>query len=94
MSPMPEATVKRHPIRGFLWGLIAGLGLAFILINFAVIALGTLTPWAITLGVGLLGLLWGLFGPARSIGIAPVTPPPSTPDTPMVPPTPPPAPST
>jgi hypothetical protein len=92
---MPEPTVKRRPIRGFLWGLVAGLGLAFILINFAVIALGTLTPWVVTLAVGILGVLWGLFGPARTIGIAPVTPSPGAPPIPpTAPPTPPPAPST
>jgi hypothetical protein len=89
--------VKRRPIRGFVWGLIAGLGLALILINFAVIALGTMAPWAVTLAVAVLGVLWGLFGPARTIGVAPVTPPPSAPPgpplTPEPPPPPPPAPT-
>lgn len=103
-----EPTLKRHPIRGFFWGLLAGIGVAFILINFAVVALGTLTPWVIALGVAVLGVIWGLVGPARSIGIAPVVPsgpapeplpnpgppptPPASPPTPGPPPTPPPTP--
>ena len=39
-------TVKRHPIRGALWGLTMGVGLAAALIGFAVIAVlwGMLAP--------------------------------------------------
>lgn len=85
-APTPAPTLKRHPIRGLLWGLVAGFGLALILVNVAVIALGTLTPWVVTLAVGVLGVLWGLFGPARTKGTPPVAP-----TTPAAPPGPPPA---
>jgi hypothetical protein len=92
---MAEPILKRHPIRGFFWGLLAGVGVAFILINFAVIALGTLTPWVVALVVAVLGVIWGLVGPARSIGIAPVAPAPAMPSSPGPPPdAPPPTPPT
>lgn len=61
-----EPTVNRHPIRGGLWGLMMGIGLALALIGFAVIAAGTLTPYVVTLGGVVVGVLWGFFAPAKS----------------------------
>ncbi len=63
--------LRRHPIRGTLYGLVAGLGVALILIDRAVIALGTLTPIVIVLIGGVLGLVWAWFGPARDAGPPP-----------------------
>ena len=59
-------TVKRHPIRGALWGLTMGVGLAAALIGFAVIAAGTLTPYVVALGGVVIGVLWGMLAPAKS----------------------------
>jgi len=65
MTTETQPKVKRHPIRGALWGLLGGIGVALILINFAVIALGTMMPW-IVIGVFIvLGILWGMFAPAK-----------------------------
>jgi hypothetical protein len=95
MTMTMEPSLKRHPIRGFVWGLVLGLGVALILVNFAVIALGTLTPWVITLAFAVLGVLWGLFAPAKTKGTPPMaTAPPVTPGAPPSgpPPGPPPTP--
>ena len=64
-SPGAPSKVKRHPIRGGIWGLIAGLGVAIALIGQAIIAAGTLTPWIITAAGLVVGVLWGMFGPAK-----------------------------
>ena len=50
-----------HPVRGFFGGLFLGLGVALLLIVFAVIALGTLTPYIIIVIGALIGLLLGMF---------------------------------
>jgi hypothetical protein len=42
-------TVKRHPVLGAVAGLLFGIGLALLLVAFAVIALGTLTPVVVVL---------------------------------------------
>lgn len=60
------ADVKRHPVRGAIWGLFFGLGLSLILIDRAVIAFGTPKVYiVIALGVPL-GALWGSFAPAKA----------------------------
>ena len=62
----PELVVVRHPIRGLLWGLVFGLGLAFMLV-FSTIIVFARGPVAITIVVGTLaGLLWSLLGPPRT----------------------------
>jgi hypothetical protein len=64
-SPTAPTTLKRHPIRGALWGLALGLGAALLLIGRKVIAFGTLPPLiVIVLGIAA-GVLWAMFGPAR-----------------------------
>jgi hypothetical protein len=56
---------KTHPIRGFLWGILFGLGLAIVLVVTGVIPLD-LSQMAIVLVLGVaLGVLWSLFGPAK-----------------------------
>ena len=65
MTTQTQPKVKRHPIRGALWGLMMGIGVALILINFAVIAFGTIVPWIVIGVFVVLGVLWGLFAPAK-----------------------------
>ena len=62
---MTSGTLKRRPIRGALWGLLLGIGATALLMMYSVIALGTLTPWLVLAGFVVLGILWGLFGPAK-----------------------------
>jgi hypothetical protein len=58
--------VVRHPIRGLLWGVVFGVGLAFLLV-FSTIIVFDRVPVAITITVGTLaGLLWSVLGPPRT----------------------------
>jgi uncharacterized membrane protein SpoIIM required for sporulation len=50
-----------RPIRGFFAGLFIGIGVALLLIIFAVIALGTLTPYVIIVVGAVIGVLLGMF---------------------------------
>lgn len=76
---MAQTTLKRHPIRAALWGLILGLGV-FVYLTFVwpVILLDNVTNVAlkgavVVVGVMVLATLWGLFGPAKKPkGMAPV----------------------
>jgi hypothetical protein len=62
----PELVVVRHPVRGLLWGVVFGVGLAFMLV-FSTIIVFERAPVAITITVGTLaGLLWSLVGPPRT----------------------------
>ena len=69
---MAETVIVRHPFRGLLWGLLCGIGLAFVLVFSTLMEFGrTEITVAILIGV-VFGVLWGLLGPARS----PKAPPP------------------
>ncbi len=57
--------IKRHPIRGALWGLVGGIGMAMVLISRAVIALGTLTPLVVIALVMVLGVAWAYVAPPK-----------------------------
>jgi hypothetical protein len=57
--------VKRHPVRGLLWGLLLGVGLTGLLILTNVVAIGTITPWVILIFCVLFGIAWGLFAPPK-----------------------------
>jgi hypothetical protein len=72
-----QSTVRYHPIRGAVYGLLFGLGLALVLMVFKVLALSV--PIMIVLGLLflVLGALWGRFAPPR----APQNPPPARPTT-------------
>lgn len=50
-----------HPIRGLFGGLFLGIGVALLLVVFAVIALGTLTPYIIIVVGVVLGIVAGMF---------------------------------
>lgn len=68
VTTQTQPKVKRHPIRGALWGLLGGFGVALILFNFGVITLprqGWLWWVVVIVGFVVLGILWGMFGPAK-----------------------------
>jgi len=61
-----ESGVARHPVRGLLWGLVFGVGLAFTLV-FGTLIVFALQPVLITIAIGTLaGLLWSVAGPPRT----------------------------
>lgn len=57
--------IRRHPIRGLIFGLVLGLGAALLLISYSQIPLGIPTPWVVIAIGALVGLLVGIFGPPR-----------------------------
>jgi hypothetical protein len=58
----PGTSKVIHPVRGVLWGLLLGLGLAGLLVSLKVVSLGLVTLIVLVL-VGI--VLWSTFGPAR-----------------------------
>lgn len=62
---MSNATTKKHPIRGFLYGIFFGLGLALIAIGQGWAALGTKPPIVILVIGIVIGTLWSMYGPAK-----------------------------
>jgi hypothetical protein len=73
LSPA-QSTVRYHPIRGAVYGLFFGLGLALVLMVFKVLALSV--PMILILGVLflVLGAVWGRFAPPRAPKGAPPGP--------------------
>lgn len=86
--------VTRHPLRGAAAGLIAGIGVAVLLISFSVIAFGTRAPIVVIVAGGVLGIAMGLLPPplGRKPGDAPppyvAAPTPGAPAAPQPPPEP------
>ncbi len=77
-SSAPETVKQTHLLRGILWGIPFGLGLAIVLLVTKVIPL---TPgWVLGVFVGgvVIGALWSILGPAKS----PKGPPPAAPSPP------------
>jgi hypothetical protein len=71
--------VRKHPIRGSIWGFFLGLGVAMYLVLFAIIAFGDWIPFGICVAAGItLGTVWALFAPAKQ----PKGPPPAGPVSP------------
>lgn len=68
-----ETITKRHPIRGFLYGILLGLGLMLLVVGQGIAALGTWPPFIVLLAGIVIGTLWGTFGPAKG----PKGPPPA-----------------
>lgn len=58
-------TTRRRPVRGLLWGLILGLGLALTAIGQGWTALGTWPPFLLVLIGMVIGVAWSTVGPAR-----------------------------
>lgn len=65
-APTAAKEVRRHPIRGALWGLLLGIGIAIYAVLFALIPFGDWLPLLLLVlaGVGI-GLLWAYFAPAK-----------------------------
>ena len=72
-----QTTTKRHPIRGFFYGIFFGLGLALIVVGQGIAALGTWPPFLILIAGIVIGTLWATFGPAKK----PKGPPPAATET-------------
>jgi predicted acyltransferase len=62
---MTDTVLKRRPIRGFLYGILLGLGLMLIVVGQGWAALGTTPPFIVLLVGLVLGTLWGLYAPAK-----------------------------
>lgn len=62
---MKETTLKRHPIRGFIWGLITGVGVGLLLMVFSIVPLSIPTLIIYTAVSAVLGALWGMFAPPK-----------------------------
>ena len=61
-----ETVTKKHPIRGFFWGLMLGLGGAVVAIVTTLVTLSLMTVIAIVVVGVLIGILWGTFAPAKA----------------------------
>jgi len=59
------ASTKRHPIRGALYGIILGLGLALMAIGRKIANLDSVVPIVLVVVGIILGILWSSFGPAK-----------------------------
>jgi|GEM_PF-1245101 len=66
MAATSTSTVRsRRPIRGAIWGILLGLGLAAIFVGQKIVSLDSAMPW-ILLVIGIVaGILWGMVGPAK-----------------------------
>lgn len=62
---MAEQVVKRHPVRGGIWGIPTGLGLALLAVNSQVVSLSITTLVVGALVGVVIGALWASFGPAK-----------------------------
>ena len=65
-EPSSTQSIETHPIRGALWGLLLGLGLATYLILFKIIAIGLVVPVAVIVFTVAIGAAWGRFAPPRA----------------------------
>lgn len=69
---MPETVIKKHPVRGLLWGLVFGIGLTFVLVFTTIIELDLTIMIIVALVGTAVGVVWSMYGPAK----APKGPPP------------------
>ena len=70
----PETATRRHPVRGGLYGLCLGIGAAIYLIIFSVVPFDVVISIVVAAAGLVVGIVWGLFAPARK----PDGPPPVT----------------
>lgn len=56
---------QKKPVAGVLWGVVFGLGLSLLSVNFKIIEFA-IAPMVVVFVVGVvLGVAWSLFGPAK-----------------------------
>lgn len=79
---MAELVTRRHPIRGAVWGLLAGLGVFLMLtVVWPVIGLDSVTAVSmkgaiVVVAVMVVGVVWSMVAPAkRAKGPIPTTAP-------------------
>ncbi len=75
-----QQVVRKHPIRGAIWGLLLGLGLAIYSILFAIIPWTDWVPLILVVLAGVvIGVAWAYLAPAKKPGPppAPSSPPPA-----------------
>lgn len=60
-----ETVTERHPVRGFLWGLLMGLGLAIVAVVTTLVSLSLVTVVVLVVVGAVVGVVWGLYGPAK-----------------------------
>lgn len=56
---------QTHAVRGVLWGLMLGVGLAIVAVLTTTIALDLFTMIIVVVVCAVLGAAWSLFGPAK-----------------------------
>jgi hypothetical protein len=62
----PSGQLQRHPVRGGLFGLLLGLGVAIYLMIFSIAPLLEYTiPIVAVVGCTVLGVLWAYIAPAK-----------------------------
>lgn len=69
----PETQVQRHPIRGGLYGISLGIGVAIYLILFAVTPFRISTLVTIVVIGAVVGIAWGLLAPAKRLDGVPAS---------------------
>ena len=71
-----EQVVRKHPVRGAIWGLLLGLGLAIYSILFAIIPWTDWLPLILVVLAGVvIGVAWAYLAPAKKPGPPPAAPP-------------------
>lgn len=69
-----DTITKRHPIRGFLYGILFGLGLLMVVVGQGYAALGTWPPFIVFIVGVVAATSWSIFGPAKAPKGAPPEP--------------------
>ena len=77
---MAEMVLQRHPIRGFIWGLVTGAGVGLLLMVFSIVPLSIPNLIVSTVVVAVLGALWGMLAPPKKPKGAAAGPPPAAVD--------------
>lgn len=60
-----QTVTKKHPIRGFFWGLLMGVGLALVAVVIKAMTLSLVNVVIVTAVCVVFGVVWGLFGPEK-----------------------------
>ena len=63
---MTATTARRHPVRGALYGIVLGLGLALVAIGRKLVTLDSIMPLVIVVVGIVIGVSWSMLGPAKN----------------------------